>query len=872
MENITTRYPITDAHNLIGNFITDILNIYGYYDRNEQCIPYTDYISLQEDIEHKRKLSHNEVVSILSSFNGMTINEIITASIVINKDIYVDTYNELISEPEEFDDRINRLIPCKNKSNGKSKSEAFDILVKYSLGKDRKVEFTTMVDLSNNKDELGLADILDNDNIEPKYEKFIYAFSFIYPKLMQNNVLYLDIEKLSDVSGLSLKEVSFFIKLLAQPQFNTWRLLKSTLNRKNMGSVQAVLLCDNIEIPMINGYDDFKGFTYSVSYKLKTTKNICVENKEYMKHIGKRCNIILPTIFETNQNMIPLPDGSFGVLNEKIFTGLEQSYNSVFSRRLFNLMSIIDVVGNLNFKNNIRGKKKINPKFKLDRVDDPHYERLSKIVHYSDLTEYEAGEVVREKIVVDGDGYEHIQKEKEIVYTDSNVISSRALDMVQQLSKKGINTDGRDFSFRDQYGTKHKVYWDRKDMTFTVGDLRNRINYLYETNQMTQIDYNNNIYNYNAMIKSITSCFYIKGSKKNSRCEKYAENYVDKWYFKCFEDCNDITFSDLLSMPLKTALALEMSYSFIERCQIVHNREVSRDIKSFAINVLNPLKKLNIEEMENKDLYLKNRILEHIRNQCIDKGYMPNQLLEEMKKYNKESDPETILYSYFSNNDLWDSACKISSILNEFIGDYNTLKMEYKQKLDMLKQFKYLDRLTLKEKSKIYQITEEYNKITGKDLEIKSFKMRATEILKGTIEQNKYVCNRLKNCKKEVNKQERKEVISIIKSIKRITKLSKSLNKSLNKSKKLTEYTNCEINKQDIKIETVCTELFNLVIELEDRKDNLVKYNVNINYLEELKSYLLNILNRKYEIKQGTDYTINKLCNLDMVYNQFASA
>lgn len=893
----TSRYFINDAHTAIGNFATHILNIFGHFDTEYNCISPIDYISIKEDIEKKKRLSHSGIISILTNFNNKSINDIIIMSIIINKDIYVDTYNEYIEDPEEFNNKINRIISCKNKSKGRAKSEAYDILIDYTLGTDRIVRFTNIIDLGNHKEEKDLVDTLDN--IESKFEQFIYAISLKYPKFMPNNVLYLDVEKISKISGLSLKEVSFFIKLLAQPQFNVWRLQKSTLNRNNIGSIQTVILCDDIEIPMINKYDAFDGFTYKVSYKLKTTKNICVENEEYMKHIGKRYNIILPTIFETNQNMISLPDGSFGVLNEKKFIGLEQSYNSILSRRLFNAISITDVVGNLKFKNNIRMKKKTNPNFKIDNINDPHFKKLTKIVHYSDLTEYEAGELLEEYKVIDNDGDEYIKTRKKKVYTNINVCTSKLLELVQQLSEKGINTDGRDFSFKDEFGIKHKIYWDRQDMLFTVDDLRCRIIEMYNTKQITENEYINNMLNYDNMIKSLTSSFYIKGKKENANCKQYAENYVDRWNFDLLNNCEDLTFTDLLNMPLKTALALEMSFSFIERMQKVSSSEIKRDVKSFAINVVNSLNKMNIEEMENKDLYLRNRILEFIEKDCetkIEKAIREARKLvekdpemykeeieeyqekikeyeEEKTKYINEEDPETILYSYYNGTNLWEAGEKITSLLNEFNSDYKVAQMEYKQQLDILKSFKLIDRLTLREKCKIHKLTEKYNKITGKELEITNFKIKVTNILDEIVEQNKYNCNKLKNYKKNIqDKQDKKEITKNIKLFKEITKLSKTLKRSLKKSKKLTEYIDCELNKQNIKMEVVCTKLYDKILEVESKEDDLLKYFIHIDYIKDLKEYLLLLLKRKYEIKQGADYSINELCNLEMIYNRVIAA
>ena len=69
-------------------------------------------------------------------------------------------------------------------------------------------------------------------------------------------------------------------------------------------------------------------------------------------------------------------------------------------------------------------------------------------------------------------------------------------------------------------------------------------------------------------------------------------------------------------------------------------------------------------------------------------------------------------------------------------------------------------------------------------------------------------------------------------------------------------------------MEVICTKLYDKLLEVESKEDDLLKYFIHIDYIKGLKEYLLLLLKRKYEIKQGADYSINELCNLEMIYNQ----
>lgn len=857
-----TEYSFYLTHNpkdkkgLISKFITSIMEIEMHL------------IDSFGDAIVTKEMKREDILNILQVNNHLDL-----ASMAI----HIGNRHEYGMSIEGQKEYIKSLCDGKA-SKGTADVEKFDMRVDYRIDENNIVHFDGIKDFHAYKeDEINIV------NVTGDWEKvgldFVNAIADVYP-ILSKGALILDFKAIVDSmranTGLkyTLRDTIEIIKMFIR---SGWLTNVDTRINNGHEDYKQVFIINNNKIPVLGEYGR------CVSY-------IEIEEKvinSYLSLFNTRWNINVPCFPKTTWNTFTLSSGLFGILCNGIFVGIKRNNYSINGNMKFDLYRIENKQKSIRFNKNYRLKKAINPNAKDVYDEDKFKEKIEvKLIQkniktsesiMSTLTANVGGKInldgglfaktsnstdVNNGLMYDKDTLweDFISEDKLYNETDSNYYKRlQSIDRLKTRLSRTMKIEG-------MHMTSEAVKYAKS----YINDLNNIDSYNISPSLNKEGLLKMEVYkivNLDMLYTFEKSMFSANNESINRAINEFKEVLTvvagDRQIFKYKEETRDgdiITITEHMNKRGMNPELLEDENKYM--CKSVNDNIIQEYINRYK-------EKIEDEEEIDEEVRMLFEDKEKEEKEIIsdeDKEKIKSEIayLKKIKKIkvykdkcNELAEWQKHLESTGLNDNVTQDAMK-SNMYNtyEWIKClYNEEKNKYDNVIEVLKNFKYADKLQFKTKKKLFNFVEKYNKATGNNLEIQNFKVEVIDLTSNIISENNNIIKDIKeDIKNEiVDKTEGKELKSLE------TKYNKSLKRLrriLKKDIYGIRYNDYNTLKTKIKVDVTC----NKIIEL---TNSILNSTLKSNYICEdmevkmnlLNNHLQDIISNKYEIADDTIYS-----------------
>lgn len=734
-------------------------------------------IIVDDDTYTKFERTQDDILKIIKLINGSSLQEI------------ADTQNKGITlYREEFVENLKSKL--KRKSKGSITIDKFGLKIDYELDTDGIVKFTRVISLYNYiLSGAGIDETMfDLDRTE--YSTIFWdSFSKTYPVIPTNKNMIIDFSLISKNSDGRMSTMDAITEFRNIVDTGWATLIDTRINAGNNHYMQVCEINDNTQVPIMGRYGKVVS-QYIPIHKTLTNKQL----SEFELKNGFE----LFSHLETGYNIITMPDGLFGILNEGEFACARKTGISTFD-----VLVIKNLKKTSRFKNKYKEMKAIDPT-------------------YTDIFDDEDGEQIQIKTLA----------KNKVISTEMQLYNIFISTL--QKSSKTLRYKGGNFSlpYEDIKLNKNMMY--EPDTLWKDFITTDRL--IDESDKA----YNRRQYTIGNMFNRFVTQFNIEGMKVTSNAKKYANSLLNNinGINKNFGIIKPIDYEQLSNMTVGEVVDIDMKYSFTKSYCSFMNKKIKEENKNFKEQVIDKMlkgnggKRIKVSEMISIDKFMHNKL---------------NNIISKLS----ENNPETIL----NLKAIKDYRDKINNINKEFgidldiddyMIEYYKQKKIYNEFINQIQVYSNINTLSFRTKLDIQKILEEHNKLTGNNIQIQNFKMQVIDLSNEIIEENKEIINNLED----------KQVKSVVrKTNTNLRRLNKILKQNIYR---IVNYRDYKTAKQEINLKEICISLkeqFKIILE----NENIIKTNRYIENINIMQNYIDNVLKECYSIDYYEKYSMNLL-------------